>query len=81
MTVGVTEHMPDVLQEQWAVLTYQHGCYDGCQEAVCFNSEDDANRYAQTWASDIGHSDETEHEIVVMKAVRVLRGRRTWADL
>ena len=74
MTVGVTEHTPHVLKEQWAVLTYQHGIYDGCEEAMCFGSEDEANRYAQEWAEGVGHNNNTGHEIVIMKAIRVLRG-------
>jgi hypothetical protein len=81
MTIGITEHAPDVLNEQWAVITYQHGMHDGCEEAVCFQSEGEANAYAQEWAEGIGHDNCTEHEIVVLKAVRVFRGPRTWADL
>ncbi len=81
MTVGTTEHAPDVIAEQWAVVTFQHGCQDGCEEAQCFETEEDAIRYAREWADGICHDNNTEHEIVVMKAVRVFRGPRSWADL
>lgn len=81
MTIGITEHAPSAVNEQWAVLAFQHGAYDGCEEAACFESEEEANRYAQEWAESVGHDNKTEHEVVVMKAIRVFRGRRTWADL
>lgn len=81
MTVGVTVHPPEVLKEQWCVLTYQHGAHDGCEEAVCFETEEEANRYAQGWADDIPNDNYTEHEVVVFKAVRTFRGMRSWAHL
>lgn len=81
MTVGVTEHLPEAVKEQWAAVTYQHGEHDGCEEVVCFETEEAANAYARDWADEIGHDNDTEHEIVVMKVVRVFRGPRTWACL
>jgi hypothetical protein len=77
----VTEHPPGAVSERWAAIAYQHGVHDGCEEVVCFGTEDEANAYAREWASEVGHDNKTEHEVVVMKAVRTFRGPRTWADL
>lgn len=81
MTAETTEHAPEAVAECWAVLTFQHGRHDGCEEARCFETEDAANRYARRWANDIHHTNSTEHEVVVMRAVRTFRGPRSWADL
>jgi hypothetical protein len=82
MTVGVTEHPPEVVKEQWAVVAYQHGWRDGCEAVNCFETEEEAVAYARDdWAASIGHNNQYEHEVAVLKVVRVFRGPRTWADL
>ena len=81
MTVGITEHAPDVVEEQWATLAYQHGVRDSWTDLDCFATEDEANAHARDWAEGIGHDNSTEHEIAVLRVVRVFRGPRTWADL
>lgn len=68
--------MTAVLHTLWVVLTFQHGEHDGGEEPATFDSEEGAIEYARSWAADVPYTKDTQHEVVVFKAITAFRGRR-----
>jgi hypothetical protein len=69
------------LKESWIVQAFQHQENDHCEGSQCFKNYEDALEYANEWAEQVPYDDDTEHEIVIFKAVATLRGTSHNIDL